>query len=377
MRLSSLRLTNFRNFTDLRLELPSQGMAIVGENGQGKTNLLEAIYYLEIFRSFRGAPDEQLVRFGEEVFRVEGAVQGITAARTVAAAYDRRRRKKKVTVDGAEPARIGDALGRLGVVVFSPSDVAIVAGGPALRRRFLDILLTLTEPRYLEDLQRYRQILLQRNSLLRSGENAGLIAVWNDGLVRFGSRIIAARARWVAARAPTFAARVREIAGGGDASLELEHSLPVPATDQMDDPARIEEIFRAELARIAEREQRRGTTLVGPHRDDLRVRAAPTGADRLIDLRAYGSGGQQRTAAVALRMVEAESLRERLRSEPVILLDDVFAELDVGRSRRILAWVEGAASSQVVLTAPKPGDFALRGGSLPIWRIENGTLAPL
>jgi len=377
LHLSFLRLTNFRNFEEQRLTLPPGGVAIVGDNGQGKTNLLEAIYYLEIFRSFRGAPDEQLVRFGTDVCRVEGHVEGNANAHTIAAAYDRRAKRKKVTVDGVEPERLGDALGKVGVVIFSPSDVALVAGSPSGRRRFLDILLSLTRHRYLEDLQRYRQILAQRNALLRAGESAALVAAWNPGLIRSGSRVIAARAGWVRARAESFSRRVREIAGGGDASLELDPSLPLPDPDTAEDPDRIAELFERELQRVAERELRRGLTLIGPHRDDLRMRACPAGSSEWVDLRVYGSGGQQRTAAVALRMVEAETPRERLGSEPVILLADVFAELDAGRSRRILEWVEAEAEAQVILTAPKPADFELRGGSLPLWKISAGVVQPL
>jgi DNA replication and repair protein RecF len=375
--LSSLRLTNFRNFAEQRLSFPPEGVAIVGDNGQGKTNLLEAIYYLEIFRSFRGAPDEQLVRFGEEVCRVEGRVEGGEGSHTVAAAYDRGGKRKKVTVDGVEPSRIGDALGRVGVVIFSPSDVTLVSGGPSARRRFLDILLSLTERGYLEDLQRYRQILVQRNAVLRAGESSSLVAAWNAGLVRTGSRLVGARARWVRMRAESFSHRIREIAGGGDAAIELDPSLPLEEGEAGEDPDRIADVFERELERVAEREQRRGLTLVGPHRDDLRMRASTESSGDRVDLRVFGSGGQQRTAAVALRMVEAETLRERLGSEPVILLDDVFAELDVGRSRRILDWVEAEASAQVILTAPKPADFELRGGSLPLWSISGGVLQPL
>lgn len=375
MRLAAIRLTNYRNFTEQRLEFPQRGVAIVGDNGQGKTNLLEAIYYLEIFRSFRGAADEQLVRFGEEVFRVEGRYVSDGRDGSIAAAYDRSQRKKKVFVDGVEPPRLGDGLGKLGVVVFSPSDVEIIAGSPSVRRRFLDIILSLTEPRYLDHLQRYRQILLHRNALLRRGASPTEIAVWNPGLVQAGSRVVAARETWIRSRAGSFSNHVRNIAATDGASLEYESSVPLDG--EASDPGAIANSFAAQLDKQRDREIRRGTTLSGPHRDDFRIRAATDAPGSWVDLRTYGSGGQQRTAAVALRMVEAETLRERLGSDPVILLDDVFAELDVGRSRRILDWVEKEESTQVILTAPKPADFELRGESLPLWRIASGVVSPL
>jgi DNA replication and repair protein RecF len=376
MHLSALRLSNYRNFTEQRLDIPPAGLAIIGDNGHGKTNFLEAIYYLEIFRSFRGTADEQLVRFGEDYFRVEGVVDRWDGSgpHRVAAAFDRRQKKKKVTVDGIEPPRLGDAIGRVGAVIFSPSDVSIVAGSPATRRRFLDILLSLTESRYLEDLQRYRQALAQRNALLRAGEPAALVAAWNDGLIRAGSKITAARWRWVSSRSDAFAEQVRRIAGTGDAALEYEPSVGFEESETVPDPAVIAEAFATELARVADRERRQGATVVGPHRDDLRLRAASAGKE-WIDLRVFGSGGQQRTAAVALRIVEGETLRDHLGSEPIILLDDVFAELDAGRSRRILEWVDAEERAQVILTAPKASDLDLRGRSLPTWRIENGRIS--
>jgi DNA replication and repair protein RecF len=375
MHLSSLRLTNFRNFTEQRLELPSQGLAIIGNNGQGKTNLLEAIYYLEIFRSFRGAPDEQLVRFGQEVFRVQGSVVADGRSWTIAAAYDRKQKKKKVTLDGVEPPRLADALGRIGVVIFSPSDTSLIAGSPSFRRRYLDILLSLASPFYLDDLRRFRQVLLQRNSALRSGEPQALVAAWNEGLVRSGSRVAAARNGWVEARAPAFAARVRTISGGSDASLEYDPGIPFDSLSASASAAEIADAYRVALDRVIDRERRQGQTLVGPHRDDLRIRSAAERGTEPVDLRTFGSGGQQRTAAVALRMIEGETLRERLKSEPIILLDDVFAELDVTRSERILEWVEGESRAQVILTAPKPADFAIHGGALPLRRIDSASIS--
>jgi len=373
--LSRLHLRNWRNSAEQVVELPPEGVAIIGDNGQGKTNLLEAIYYLEIFRSFRGAPDEQLIRFGEEVFRVEGTLSAPGAAdRTLAAAFERRRRKKKVVVNGAEPERLGDALGLVGAVIFSPVDVELVAGGPGERRRFLDIVLSLAEPGYLGALQRYRQALFQRNTLLRQGASRTLVQAFDDTLVASGSRVIGARARWVARREASFAAQYARVAGGHPGFLAFVPSVDLPEpTPPAEDVARA---FRDQLERVAEREQARGMTLAGPHRDDLRFTTQQADGQPL-DLRTYGSGGQQRTAAIALRMVEAETIRETRGRESVILLDDVFAELDPGRSRRIIEWIDEAEGGQVILTSPKETDVVIHGGRLPRWTIRDGVVSPL
>ena len=375
MYLSRLHLRNWRNSAEQVVELPPEGVAIIGDNGQGKTNLLEAIYYLEIFRSFRGAPDEQLIRFGEEVFRVEGTLSAPGAAdRTLAAAFERRRRKKKVVVNGAEPERLGDALGLVGAVIFSPVDVELVAGGPGERRRFLDIVLSLAEPGYLGALQRYRQALFQRNTLLRQGASRTLVQAFDDTLVASGSRVIGARARWVARREASFAAQYARVAGGHPGFLAFVPSVDLPEpTPPAEDVARA---FRDQLERVAEREQARGMTLAGPHRDDLRFTTQQADGQPL-DLRTYGSGGQQRTAAIALRMVEAETIRETRGRESVILLDDVFAELDPGRSRRIIEWIDEAEGGQVILTSPKETDVVIHGGRLPRWTIRDGVVSPL
>jgi DNA replication and repair protein RecF len=374
--LQRIRLRNFRNFSDETVEFPEQGAALIGENGQGKTNLLEAVYYLEIFRSFRGARDEQLVQFGSDHFRVEGRLSEIGGgAVEVAAAYQREGRRKKVTVNGDEPERIGDAIGRIGVIVFTASDVEIVSGGPAARRRFLDIILSLVEPGYLAALQRYRRILTQRNELLRDGAAPAQLAAWNHELVEAGGSILAARARWVAERRDDFARHYEKISGGQRASVDYAPSIPEPEGDggRGDEPDSWSEAFHGRLERLAERERRRGMTLAGPHRDELKFWVGDS--SDVVGLRSFGSAGQQRTAAVALRMVEAETLRAVLGVKPIIMLDDVFAELDRPRSQRVVELLAAEEWGQVLVTSPKASEFALMGDSLPEYRISGGRVA--
>ena len=351
-----IRLRHYRNFATLDLEFPAAGAAIIGDNGSGKTNLLEAVHYLEIFRSFRGAADEQLVRFGAEAFHVRGVFEDRATGRSleITAAYEPRTRRKRVTVDGVEAERLGDAIGRLGTVIFSPSDVDIVAGAPGERRRYLDIVLSLNVRGYLDALQRYRQVLRQRNALLRDGRSPAALTAWDSGLIDSGSIVISARAAWVRSHAERFAQIYAAIGGASPATLTYDSDVNLEKGESREDVARA---FEARLERVAQRERERGVTLAGPHRDDLALVMRSGESD--VDLRQFGSGGQVRTGAIALRMIEAETVREARGFQPLLLLDDVFAELDVGRSRRILELFRGDRHGQVILTAPKESDVLL------------------
>jgi DNA replication and repair protein RecF len=366
--LHRLSIRTFRNLAHVELLPPAEGLAVIGENGHGKSNLLEAIYYLQILRSFRGARDGELVGFGAPGFHVSADVHG-ARAREVAVGFDAKTRRKRVTLGRAEPERLTDAIGAFPAVIFSPQDVVLVSGPPSARRRFLDIVLSLTSPHYLVALQRYRGALARRNAAMRgaAGDTESRIAVWEPALAQYGARLWEARRQWVEQHAQHYAELCAAIGERGTARLRYASSL-----DGTDDP---ETALRQVLERKRTLDIRRGLTHVGPHRDDLELTlAGADGAPR--DLRTYGSAGQQRTAAIALRLLEAATLRASARTEPLVLLDDPFAELDLRRAARILELLNSEGRGQTVLAVPRPADIPAGLTRLERWQLTNGVPAP-
>ena len=372
--LASISLRDFRNLARITLDVPPQGMAIVGDNGHGKTNLLEAIYYFQLLRSVRGARDQDVVRFGAQGFHV--AAEAIVGRRrTLTAAFQRSGKRKKVTVDGVEPARLSDALGSLPSVMFSPRDVELVSGAPSERRRFLDVALALTNRRYLAALQQYRAALVRRNAALRDaarkGESGSLAraTVWEPALAEHGALLWAARVAWVERVADDFAQLCRKIGERGDA--RMRYATSSSGTAAVRGGASVLDLS-AHLAKSLEAHRavdlRRGLTHVGPHRDDL---------DLTLDghqLRAFGSAGQQRTASIALRLIEAATLRGA-GSAPLVLLDDPFAELDATRAARILELLgTSGVAHQTILAVPRSVDIPSEMTSLPRFRIVDGAI---
>lgn len=365
------------------MTLPKGGAAVTGANAQGKTNLLEAIYYLTMFRSFRGARDEQLVRFGADVLRVEARAADETGTETtVAAAFQQGAAGagagagtgvKRVSVNGATVPRLADAVGRLPAVIFTGTDVEIVRGGPALRRRFLDVALSLARPTYLAALQRFRRALGQRNECLRRGAGAAEVAAWDEAVALSGGAVCAERAAWVERNRVAFAEHYRAICGAPGARLTYAPSV---RPEEPGDPDAWSRAVRDALERSRARDRARRFTSAGPHRDDLRLHLdREDGA--AMDLRTYGSGGEQRTAAVALRLTEATWLREAMGREPIALLDDIFGELDHGRVRGILELLGVRGVGQVILTAPAPpapADLAAAGRDLAPLVVEGGRI---
>src|SRR5437763_5262440 len=207
--LESIAIRDFRNLERVDLELPAEGIALIGDNGHGKTNFLEAIYYFQILRSVRDARDVDLTRFDSAGFHI-GAITRSPAEHQLAVGFEKATRRKKVTIDGASPRRLSDALGALPSVMFSPRDLELVSGAPSERRRYIDLVLALTDRRYLSALQHYRANLVRRNAALRDAARRGgrsadeRVAVWEPALAQHGTVLIEARAKWVADSAAEF-----------------------------------------------------------------------------------------------------------------------------------------------------------------------------
>jgi DNA replication and repair protein RecF len=346
-RLIRLVARDFRNLAHVEISPPTEGLVVIGDNGQGKANLLEAIYYLQILRSARGARDQDLVRFGADGFHIAATVETDTR-HDVGVGFERAGKRKRVRVDGVIPERMSHALGALPAVMFSPADVDLIVGPPSTRRRFLDIVLALTARGYLDALQRYRGALARRNAALReaaraSRQSTSSVAVWEPALAEHGALLSRERRAWVASMEDAFERLCGEIGEPGRVRVSYSSTLS-PADDGVS--ALADALAAKRSADLA-----RGLTHVGPHRDDLVITLDGR------DLRVFGSAGQHRTAAIALRMLEAATFTERTGRAPLFLLDDPFAELDARRSSRILGLLERDGLGQTILAVPREGDI--------------------
>lgn len=340
MRAERIVARGFRNLADLDLHLPPDGAVFLGPNGQGKTNLLELLYYPVLFRSLRGARDIDVTRHGEAGFQLTLLLEEGRRPRELTAGFRALGKQKRLTQDGTEPERLGDAIGHWLAVAFLPTDLRLVQGAAAERRQYLDRVLSLADRDYLRALSRYRAALAQRNTALRQ-HRIELARAFDPALSAAGAVLVRHRLAWTATRAESFTTIC--VALGEVAEVTLRYR----GDESLSEP----EGWTEALARSASRDAGLAATTVGPHRHDLELRLD----GRL--LREVGSTGQQRTAAIALKLCERETLATASGAEPALLLDDVFAELDERRQARLAALLLAGGARQTFITSPREDEL--------------------
>lgn len=363
MRVTHLELSDFRNYERLDFT-PGPGLnVLVGPNAQGKTNLLEALYALATTKSHRTSKDTELVRFGTSVARVVAGVErrgDVSQDLELAiGAGGVGTSGKLVKVNHSKMPRLTDLLGHLNAVLFASTDLDIVRGEPEERRRFLNYEISQISPRYALALAAYRRALEGRNRLLKdfkhgNGDLASLEA-WSAPVIEHGARLIERRKGYLA-RLSVLAAQVQEALTGGQETLEVRYESSFP-TGEATGVEELSVVFAAALQQARREELARGVTVKGPQRDELVFRIGPPGGT-LLDARIYGSQGQQRTVALALRLAEKQLIEESVGEPPVVLLDDVLSDLDESRRNQIFALALSGGQTFLTTTdlAPIPLD---------------------
>lgn len=357
--ITQLELTHFRSARHTVLE-PAEGLTVLtGDNGQGKTTLLEALYLCCTGRSHRTSRDKELVGWGEPHARLSVELSsrlGRTQIQMLLPANSR----KQILINGKRAARVGELMGHLRCVLFSPEDLHLVQDGPDTRRRFLDMELSQLRPAYFYCLQRYSRALEQRNNLLKEirlkPALAQTLPAWDEQLIHDGLQIVRHREAFIKKLSALARQNHLDITQGLEALECAYQSQLLEVADA--------EGYRAALEKSRKEDLRRAVTLVGPHRDELDL----TLADK--PLRAYGSQGQQRTAALALKLSELSLMQEEIGEPPLLMLDDVMSELDPSRRRILLERMKGV---QTLVTctdvrdlagAPAAKTFVVKGGEI-------------
>ena len=404
MFLKHLSLTNFRNYARLELDFPTRVIVLQGQNAQGKTNLLEAIYYLAITRSPRADNDRQLINwlagrdelpFARLVAEIESGRGPLRIETTLMQEPDPHSEssssvlRRSFKLNGVK-RRALDLLGQVQVILFLPEDIDLVSGPPARRRRYLDVTICQIDAFYCRHLQQYNQVLAQRNSLLRTlrdrGGDPDQLAFWDQKLVEWGSYLTARREQ-IVSRLNEHVAGTHAAITEGSEHLRLTYrpgvlteenggsdgtpvgSDPQQLTVSREEVQRIEHLFAAQLHQARPDEIARGATQLGPHRDDISFLVDG------VDMRTYGSRGQQRTVALSLKLAEVQLMHEETGETPILLLDDVLSELDAARRACVLAMLGDA--EQVIITTTEIPSYAQ--GSFEgttIWRVEQGRISP-
>lgn len=370
MKLTELNLHHFRNYNEAQVEFSPQINVLIGENAQGKTNLLESIYVLAMTRSHRTNNDRELIEFGKDAAQIKGTVQRELGSLKLE--LDIGKHGKKAKANHLEKARLSEYLGQLNVILFAPEDLALVKGAPTVRRRFIDMEFGQVSPKYLHDLTQYRDILKQRNRYLKQlqsheAQDQLYLEVLSEQLAAVGGAIISQRVKFLS-ELEGYAQELHQSITQGRENLTFEYSSAVKDASTLTE-VELSEALMDLYRQNQSKEIFQGTTLYGPHRDDVRF---------LINhknVQTYGSQGQQRTTALSVKLAEIDLMKNQTGEYPILLLDDVLSELDGARQTHLLKTIQDKV--QTFLTTPGLSDVARNLIKEPrIFHIRDGQIIP-
>ena len=338
MYIEKLNLMNYRNYSQLNLSLHPKMNIIVGSNAQGKTNIIESIYYFSIGKSHRTNKDYEIINWNKENAYMKGNFIKNNQDQIIEIGISNNQ-NKKVKSNGLLLEKVGDLLGKVHIVLFSPEDLKLIKEGPIERRNFLDREISNIKPQYYYATLEYNKILQQRNHLLKKiMSNQSLretISVWNEQLIDVGMKIIQTRIYFLK-KINSMAKKIHSEITDNKENLELYYQSTILSSQE--DIKNIQHLFRKKLEKNINLDIKRGSTSIGPHRDDIKITINKT------DIRPYGSQGQQRTAALSLKLAIFKLIHSEVGEFPILLLDDVMSELDQNRQRKLIEYIKDVQS---------------------------------
>ena len=361
MYITELKLKNFRNYKDLAIDFDRRVNLITGQNAQGKTNLIESLYMSSMGRSFRTSHDSEMIMFGEQSAYIKVVCEKeYTDTKVEILLSDVP--KKAIKKDGVSVRKTADLLENIIIVIFSPDDLKIVKDEPEKRRKFIDRELSQIKPAYFDAFVRYRRALSERNSYLKNDDiQESMLEIWDDGLIRYGALLMKYRSEFIEDLSK-IAGNIHSKITNGKENLGLKY---VPNITFAGDTNTQEEFIERELVAARDRDIRNRTTTVGPQKDDISF---------LIDninVRNFGSQGQQRTSALSLKLAELEIIKKETGENAILLLDDVMSELDEERREYL---IRALSENQIFITTTDIDDSLMRAyPDAKIIKIENGT----
>lgn len=347
MHIQQIHLKNFRNYSDQKVNFHDKVNIIIGNNAQGKTNLLEAVYMTSFAKSFRTNRDNDMILFDKENAKIEAAALKDNIELNLEIILSKNT-KKMIKLNGVKLRKNVDILNHVFTVIFSPEDLRIVKDGPEKRRNFLNRELCQIKPIYYHNLYKYSKILLQRNAFLKNCKlqnDEKLLSIWNEEMVHYGLNIIKERNIFIK-KLNKISSHIHSNVTDGKENLVLSYECNVKAYEQ--DMAENKKIYEKALKYVENKDYLRGNTSIGPHKDDIHISVNGQ------DVRNFGSQGQQRTASLSLKLAEIQLIFEETGEMPILLLDDVLSELDAGRQKFLIHFLK---NMQVFITTTEISEF--------------------